>query len=430
MTNKIFPIKSDKACLLKWNWSTVHLNSGTSSSCHRTQKYAIDPENFSQFHNLPEKIKARQLMLEGTWPGHGCESCKNVEDVGGMSDRLYQLDQLQDPEHVPPELFDDPTAVNVTPTIVEVYFNNTCNMSCIYCGPFFSSRWEDENNKYGSPHKIVDDKYSHTISQKNPHYEKMSQEFWNYLKKDNNAKKIRRFHVLGGEPLLLKELDQVIAFWAQYGHPDLIITIVSNLNIPHERFKKYIKKFELLAKNNKIWRLQITGSLDGWGPEQEYVRYGLDLELWQKNFEYLLNKSWIYPAINTVVSALTIRTLPKLMKNIDEWNIGQNDIVDEWRSFSNKILYSCNASYTYDSPFIFSGDIFDSFFQEAINLMPTDTFLQQGHKQTMTGIAIQSCACVSDPLKINQLKDYLDLLDQRRGTNWRNTFPWLEQIKT
>jgi hypothetical protein len=32
-----------------------------------------------------------------------------------------------------------------------------------------------------------------------------------------------------------------------------------------------------------------------------------------------------------------------------------------------------------------------------------------------------------DITKVNELKTYLDQLDARRKTNWRTTFPWLDQ---
>ena len=33
-----------------------------------------------------------------------------------------------------------------------------------------------------------------------------------------------------------------------------------------------------------------------------------------------------------------------------------------------------------------------------------------------------------DENRIKDLKNYLTLLDQRRNTNWRQTFPWLVDI--
>ena len=70
---ELFPIKKDPACLFKWTWSTIYLNSLRTASCHRTQLWPIDINNFDNFHNVPEKIVAREKMLDGEWPGHGCE---------------------------------------------------------------------------------------------------------------------------------------------------------------------------------------------------------------------------------------------------------------------------------------------------------------------------------------------------------------------
>jgi hypothetical protein len=433
MTKVIFPIKTETSCLLKWNWSSIYFQSGTTASCHRTQKYKIDPDNFENFHNVPEKIKARNLMLEGKWPGAGCEYCKTVEESGGLSDRNLQLKQLENVNLIPPELHENHTAVETTPTILEVWFSNTCNMSCIYCGPHFSSRWEDENRRHSQTFPVVfknDDTYSTRLSQHNPHYKKMVKDLWAYLAKGDNAKSIQRYHIVGGEPFLLEETDQSIAFWARHGHPDLIISIISNLNIPHERFKKYIKKFELLASKNKIWQLQLTASLDCWGPEQEYVRHGLDLSLWEQNFEYLLNKHWVSLSVNSVISALTIKSLPQLIEKINHWNLHQEDVVDEWRSYSNLIQHTFITSGTNDDPYILPGDIFRSDFEKILSLMPEDNETQRDHKQLMQGIANKSAMSTTQIEKVYNLKIFLDEIDRRRGTNWKLLFPWLEQIKT
>lgn len=430
MTNKvIFPIRSETSCLLKWAWSTVYFNSGTSASCHRTKKLQIDPNNFASFHNLPDKITAREKMIQGQWPGDGCEYCKNIEDGGGLSDRKLHDELISDAKLIPPELQTDTNAVNVTPTILEVYFTNTCNMSCVYCGPHFSSKWEDENRKHGNIFQdLIKNKFSILQPQENPNYEKMVKGLWDYLKEGNRAAAIQRFHVLGGEPFLLKELDQTIAFWARYGHPDLQISLISNLNIPHDRFKNYIKKFELLVKKNKMWRLQLTASLDGWASDQEYTRFGLDLSLWEKNFEYILNTPWICPSINSAITALTIKGLPALVKKINEWNQKQEDVVEEFRTYPNPVLHSFNTTNTFDSPYIFPGSVFLKEFNQVLELMPEETETQRGQKVLMQGIADMSQQQTGDPEKIIALKGYLDQLDARRNTNWRSTFPWLANL--
>ena len=79
---KYFPKVTDPQCQLKWNWSTLWLNEGTTNSCHRCLRVPLDPNNFDNFHNLPHKIKEREIMLSGKWPtkenggsGH-CTFCK------------------------------------------------------------------------------------------------------------------------------------------------------------------------------------------------------------------------------------------------------------------------------------------------------------------------------------------------------------------
>jgi hypothetical protein len=80
---KEFPVDTATACQLKWTWSTIMLNRGTTSSCHRVRQDTLTPENFLNFHNTPKKLNDRQLMLEGKRPAGGCEYCYKIEDAGG-----------------------------------------------------------------------------------------------------------------------------------------------------------------------------------------------------------------------------------------------------------------------------------------------------------------------------------------------------------
>lgn len=415
--------------MLKWAWSTVYFNSGTTASCHRTQKYSIDPDNFGNFHNLPDKIAARNLMQQGQWPGAGCEYCKNVEDAGGVSDRLFNLQQQNNGWLIPPELQDTAAATSVTPTILEVYFNNTCNMKCVYCGPHFSSLWEEENRRFGQSFTNTHNQYDIKNSQDNPNYDRMVADLWKYLSTDNRYKTLRRYHILGGEPFLMQELDASIEFWKRHPNPDLIFSVITNLNIPTERFKRYVKQFEQLVLGNKIWKLQLTASLDCWGAEQEYVRYGLDLDQWQQNFELLLNRPWVVLSINSAISALTIKSLPKLLEKINQWNTQQTATAHwhqrEWQA--EPILHSFNTSAENDNPYMFGPGVFDADFERILDLMPTHTATQQGQYQAMQGIATQMLASKRNIKKINNLKSYLSTLDQRRNTNWRSHFAWLDQ---
>jgi len=428
MTKRIFPIKVEPACLLKWSWSTVYFNNGSTASCHHTEKYAIDPNNFSNFHNVPEKIRDRQMMLNGHWPGHGCEYCRNVEQAGGFSDRQYQLDLQGDPCQHPPELNTDPRTTEVTPTILEVYFTNTCNMACVYCGPQFSSRWEDENRKFKSNFDHGETFSIHS-SFNNPYYTEMTSALWKYLSEQDRYRILRRFHILGGEPFLLDELDDSINFWDQHANIDLVISIITNLNVPHERFKRYMEKFEKLIVDRKIWKIQITASLDSWGIEQEYTRYGLDLSLWEKNFEYLVDKQWVTLSINSALSGLTIKQLPILIEKINHWNSRRGPVIKtEDNVFNERIHFSFNTTNQLDDLYIFGPTIFKEDLEKTLALMPDQSEHEQLTRLQMLSIYTTLQKSTIDLEKIIKLKNYLTVLDQRRKTNWQTTFPWLVDL--
>jgi organic radical activating enzyme len=427
--NRVFPIKSDTACLLKWAWSTVYLGQGTSSSCHRTDQAKIPVDNFASFHNLPNKIAAREMMKQGEWPQGGCQYCEKIETAGGMSDRQYQLHAGHDADRTPIELLSDPDAVEVVPTILEVYFNNTCNMACLYCGSHFSSKWEEENARFGT-FKIGDINFGHNQTWRHD-YDQMLTDFWKYLHDKDRYLHIRQFQIAGGEPFFQPELDTAIDFWDSHVNPDLTFNFITNLKVPHKKFVGYIDRFERMVNEGKLLRLQISSSLDAWGQQQEYVRWGLDLKEWSKNFEYLLDKPWIQQCINSAISPLTIKTMPELIRRMNAWQDSVPGVWNEqYKRYNHKsIAFSFMTVMAPDhmDPAIFGAGVFEEDFKAILAEMRENTDSERSAKEHMQGIAQQISTAPRNVKSINVLKEYLSEMDRRRNTNWQELFPWLDQ---
>lgn len=421
--DKLFPIKSKTACMLKWSWSTINLQNAFTTSCHRVDGQYFDPDDFDNFHNLPEKLEDRELMKQGKWPGRGCEYCERVETSGGVSDRQLTLMREHVPDKVPPELFRDPGAVAVTPTILEIYFNNTCNQSCVYCAPQVSSQIDDEVKKFG---EIEIGDFSIRKLQKNKvRQQDLVKRLWNYLETDERYKTIRHFNVLGGEPLLQKEFQQTVDFWDTHPNPSLTLNFISNLNLPPESFRKRIASLEKLVKEHKIYTVEITASIDCWGPQQDYVRWGMDLEnVFVPNFEYLLAQDWITVGIHSCIASLTIKTMPELVQQIAEWNRQYRTEID----YSFDLIVGQSWLTNGMHPLFFGPGVFDKDFERVLAAMPTDTDKQKSTKQHMSGIASAIENGTRDDQKIQYLKQYLTTLDQRRNTNWEELFPWLKSV--
>ena len=400
LKNRVFPIQTNTACQLKWNWSTIFLTTEETASCHRTNHHTFDTSTFD-FHNTPNKLDDRQRMLQGQWPKQGCDYCKNIELAGGQSDRITNLNFPG--MHAPPELDQNPTATQVTPRILEVYFDNTCNLKCLYCGPHFSSLWDAENVKFG---QVAFNKSSNIESNK--------QKIFDWIK--INGHQLTVFNILGGEPLYQRELEQCLDIFDQHPAPELKLQIFTNLNCKLSHLQKIVTQVKQLIDQDKLREFEITASLDCWGAPQEYVRYPLDLKNWEKNFEYLVTQSWVNLIISSTVTPLTIKTLPELLEKIKFWN--QTRRVYHYQNSVN------NPSYMFIDIF---GDIFVEDFEKSLALKPDNTPEEKSSKQYLKGIATQSASAGPNILEITKLFNFLNEMDCRRSTSWKQTFPWLEK---
>ena len=406
LLSKKFPIKTATACQLKWNWSTVYLPMETTASCHRTNLHKFDTKTFN-FHNTPTKVNDRKRMLEGQWPEVGCDYCKDIEASGGQSDRITNLDFPG--MHAPRELEDNPNAVNVTPRILEVYFDNTCNLKCLYCGPHFSSLWAGDISQHG---EFRQDGVKIAQFVKSSNIDQNKQKLFDWLK--NNAQHLTSFNVLGGEPLYQDELDQCLDLFEQFPAPELTFQFFTNLNTKLSHLQRVINRVKDLIDKKCIRELEITASLDCWGAEQEYVRYPLKLDVWEKNFEFLVNQPWIRLIVSSTITPLTIKTLPDLLEKLNTWR--QLRPIYHYQNSVN------NVEYMYIDIF---GDAFRADFDKAISLKPEGTPEEIQSKRYLEGIAQQASKQLPKVEEIKNLYIYLNEIDRRRGTSWPTTFPWL-----
>ena len=413
----LHPIQSDLQCRLKWAHSTVFLTKGTTASCHRVNHDKI-PDNFD-FHNTPEKLLARQKMLDNVWPEKGCEHCRVIEDAGGMSDRMLHLDGPFAP-HSPPELLDNPQAVHVSPSELEIYFSNNCNLSCIYCGEHFSSTWQSENTKFGHI-DIVTEGVSYDVYHD---YTELSltEKMFSWL--EENLKSLRRLYILGGEPFKQPQSDRLIDLLSTQHNPDLNVTFFSNLSVDHNKTISRLNKIQKLIEDNNICSAKITGSIDCWGAEAEYVRFGLDIELFEQNMRYIFQNTDISSGINICWMPLTTFTMPDLIEKANEWNewIITNRGKDDYQIVHNSLMQAAGRPYVH--PSIFGPKILDWGYNDAIDkLQDFDEDIIISSKEYYRGIATSIEKSTPDKKLQKQFHIYLTELDKRRGTNYKELFP-------
>lgn len=407
-----FPIKTATACQSKWTWSTIYLNQLSTASCHRVKPIKFDLDQFDDFHNIPKKLSDRRLMLQGQWPAGGCEYCKDIEDVGGFSDRHHNLGIRG---LTPPELETDSTAVRVSPRIVEIFAQNVCNLSCIYCDGTLSSKIQQENDKHGEFNKlgvsipIINIQTSATDA----YFDK----FIDWL--DRNVQTLVRLHLLGGETFIQHRLmSSVLEILERRPNPNLEFCIFSNLNVPDASWDRYIPRIRDLQKAGNIRVFDLTASIDCWGPEQEYVRSGLNLDKFEQRLAWASQQGpWLRLNVNQTVTAMTIKTMPDLIAKITQYS--QNKHIGHYFQFLTGLHF-------FQHPNVFAYSMWEKDFEKILSIMPTNTVDQQEAIPRMIGLQkLLQQTHEHNYASIEKLHVYLDELDRRRGTNWRDLFGYL-----
>ena len=401
---------SEPACLQKWEWSTIYLMQQNSSSCHRVDKEPFDIETFN-FHNTPGVLEARTQMLNGVWPGKGCEYCKDLEDSGGLSDRQQVNNNYKLWHLTPKELEQNNKSINVTPSTLEVYFSNLCNQACLYCYPRYSSKIESEHKRFNPQNKELE-----FINTQKKNYQQVKNKFWLWMQ--DNCINLKRYRILGGEPFYQEEIWENINFFKNNPCSELDIQIFTNFNVDTQRVRTILQAFKDLIDNKHIKSLRLILSIDAWSPAGEYVRSGLNNKLWKQNFD-MLDTEFIEDFLVTVHSTLcnlNIKTTANLAELFNQSNLSKlkSNFHDFALAGGHEHLYIGNF------PTGFFDDDFDLLISKVQDLHNT--------KEQLTGFKILANSKPYKPDLIYKLKDYLDSNDAKRNTNWKQTFPWLESF--
>ena len=283
---------SESFCVAKWKQVTMHLQNGHTHSCHHPATHYVPVEeirrNPTALHNSEFKKEQRKLMLLGKRPSE-CDYCWRVEDTPGnhYSDRIYKsADETWARPYIN-DIVNKPWDDNVDPSYVEVSFGNVCNFKCSYCAPHISSQWMEEIERYGpypTTHKFnnltwIKQQNQMPIpnNQENPYVDA----FWEWF--PTMYKELKYFRITGGEPLLNKNTFKVLDYIIENPNPELEVAINTNMNPPEELFNKFLEKLKIIFNEKKVKQIKLFTSAEAHGKQSEYIRHGMDYNLWLKN---------------------------------------------------------------------------------------------------------------------------------------------------
>jgi organic radical activating enzyme len=176
-----------------------------------------------------------------------CGTCSNLIERGVRSQRTEI--EPHDIPRMTPDYF--------TLEEIDIRWGNTCNLSCNYCLPYFSSKWASilgtsEFRSFGA---------------------ELEDEIFSFI--EQHANTITSIMLLGGEPFLLKKNEQLLTLL-----PNRDICLLTNLSIPIETNSIATKlMYEPFVK----WGV----SFENIGDKFEYVRHGASWEVVENNLKFL-----------------------------------------------------------------------------------------------------------------------------------------------
>lgn len=313
---------SPSMCLAKWLQVTMHLHNGNTQSCHHVKSHQVDRkailENPAKLHNTDEKIKARQQMLNGERPSE-CDYCWRIEDQGRLSDRVVKSADSWAYPHFD-EVVASGVGAEIKPRYVEISFRSTCQFKCMYCGPAYSTAWEEEVNKHGA--YPTSRRFNHPTLQKLNGVERLSEaereeqveSFWSWW--PELSKDLEYFRVTGGEPLLAPETFRLLEWLRDNPRPDIHFSVNSNMGVPRALLDRLIERVNELE--GKVASFTLYTSVDTYGPQAAYIRYGMDFDQYRKNCEEFLTRvNWpVKMSYMVTVNALSLVGMHDLMEMI------------------------------------------------------------------------------------------------------------------
>ena len=442
ITNEVSPT----FCLAKWHHVTMYMHMGQTHSCYHPAPHDIPlneiKTNPSALHNTLQKKKERAEMLVGEKP-KGCQYCWNVENLGGdhISDRHIRNEALYRPEMMN-EITNNNWDFNVNPDYIEISFSNECNFKCGYCHPKHSSSYYSEIKQHG-PYKNVKNHGNSiewfTVQQEenNPWIDA----WWRWWPEMSKTLNILR--ITGGEPLMHKSTWRLLDTLREEPKPHLELNLNSNLGVKSAMVERLADNVNDLLSNKKIKGFKVFSSMDTWGKRAEYLRTGLDVDLWEKNLDLFIKKTGSPVTFMCTFNILSVTSYISFLEKVLEWRNKYKDVYDN--TGARKIIFDIpylKEPLQYDM-LILPKEEYLPYFDKILNFVKDN--LDESDSTKFSDLEYERFRRVrdyfatktySDEKLLEGRKDFYNWFteyDRRRDVNFLETFPemsaFFEQCK-
>ena len=434
---RVIDIKSTSFCGAKWYNATIWLGSGQTTSCHHPLPHQVSiaeiEVNPKALHNTRQKKSERALMQDGLRPT-GCDYCWKIEDMADredasdeiVSDRVYKTVIYEDKDL--DEAFNTRPEQDVNLQTLEIAFDRTCQFACSYCNPAFSTTWVRDIHRNGPYTNLVSDGRNHfththdssqlyTITDVNPYVEA----FFKWWESDLH-KTLKELRITGGEPLMSGYTWRLIEWFKDHrGESKTRLAINSNLGFEQDKLERLLDATEGIE-------LDLYTSNESIGRHAIYIRDGLDWDQWCSNVVYLLDSGKLRGLhVMCTINALCLLSLREFLFNIvnlkrkygrDSINFSLNIL--RFPSFQSVLVLPLAVREQYADELSF-----------AYEIIADDVFCHEFELNQLRRLIEYLRTPEQDPQALQVLqrdfKNFYAQYDQRRGKDFRATFPQLAE---
>lgn len=296
----------DKLCSYPWNAAAVRPDGLVLPCCvfndDTTFNAGTSNVNLKDLRNAEIWKSLRETFIAGN-PSKGCDICFNNEIQGLTSLREYGIKR-----------FPIPVTSEVGDLIMlEIAFSNLCNLACVHCSGYFSTKWQTEDNKYGrTKNRGIINIVENSLDQ------------W-------DLSQVRYLKIIGGEPMM--EQDKFIRLLDRIDLPRCKIQICTNGT---QKIRP-----DLVDRLNRAEAVLIALSMDGTAEVNDWCRWPsrwVEQETRIKEYDSLFKDSKnVYLHFHHCVSIFNVFDLTETVEYVlrlwPRWKI-QWDWVDHplWQS--------------------------------------------------------------------------------------------------
>lgn len=428
---RVIDVKSNSFCGAKWYNATIWLGSGMTTSCHHPLPHKIDTDlvksNPKLLHNTSQKKSERRQMQSGIRPS-GCEYCWKIEDMNtdSVSDRVYKTKIYSDKDLA--EAFNTDSNHDFNLQTLEIAFDRTCQFACSYCNPAFSTTWVNDIRRNGPYQNLISDgrnhfTHAHDSSQlfKFGEYNPYVDAFFKWWESDLHLS-LKELRITGGEPLMSADTWRLLDWFKNNkGKSKTRLALNSNLgsDVDINRLLTAIDglEFDLYTSNESV------------GFQAEYIRDGLDWEVWLSNITTLIESNKLRGLhVMCTVNALCLDSLPQFLDLLVKMKIRYGR---DYPNFTLNIL----RFPSFQSALILPENIKMKYREQLINFLikhKGNNYLHEheiNHVQRLIDyldvVKTPHSEAFDMPKLLNDFKQFYLQYDQRRNKNFTKTFPAL-----